>query len=162
MQVDTDLTQSLEWRAEWRCWQTGIELHYLGTVLLRIKEVAQRVGVSSYDYRTFRFVARQEGHWSELDTASGAMLEIFLPNETIAIRKPIVERPTGAELRNKSSVQGYQTYALEPSVESVTKLLTIAVDHIDTLLEDWYPILGMKWTYHLSSSDTLIAETIWS
>ena len=31
-----DLTQSLEWKAEWRCWQTGIELHYLGTVLLRM------------------------------------------------------------------------------------------------------------------------------
>lgn len=69
------------------------------------------------------------------------MLEIFLPNETIAIRKPIFDRSDGQSL-GKNSVQGYQTYALEPSVESVTKLLTIAVDHIDTLLEDWYPILG--------------------
>ena len=49
-----DLTQSLEWKAEWRCWQTGIELHYLGTTLLRIKEVLPRVGVSPFDYRSFR------------------------------------------------------------------------------------------------------------
>lgn len=69
------------------------------------------------------------------------MIEIFLPNETIAIRKPIFDRADGHAF-NKNAVQGYQTYALEPSVESVTKLLTIAVDHIDTLLEDWYPILG--------------------
>lgn len=88
-----------------------------------------------------RFVAKQEGHWSELDTGSTAMLEIFLPNETIAIRKPIFDRTDGLAF-SKNSVQGYQTFALEPSVESVTKLLTIAVDHIDTLLEDWYPILG--------------------
>lgn len=77
-----------------------------------------------------------------MDTGTGAMLEIFLPNETIAIRKPIKERSNGPGMNNKSAIQGYQTYALEPSVESVTKLLTIAVDHIDTLLEDWYPILG--------------------
>lgn len=69
------------------------------------------------------------------------MIEIFLPNETIAIRKPVFDRTDGQAF-SKHSVQGYQTYALEPSVESVTKLLTIAVDHIDTLLEDWYPILG--------------------
>ena len=52
--MDADLTQSLEWKAEWRCWQTGIELHYLGTTLLRIKEVGNRVGVSPFDYRALR------------------------------------------------------------------------------------------------------------
>ena len=96
----------------------------------------------------YRFIAKQEGHWSELDTSSGAMLEIFLPNETIAIRKPIVERANGSNFGTKgATVQGYQTYALEPSVESVTKLLTVAVDHIDTLLEDWYPILGNQFFF---------------
>ena len=52
---DVDIAQSLEWKAEWRCWQTGIELQYLGTTLLRIKEVTQRVGVSPFDYRSFRY-----------------------------------------------------------------------------------------------------------
>ena len=49
-----DLTQSLEWKAEWRCWQTGIELHYLGTVLLRIKEVKEGPVNSPFDYRSFK------------------------------------------------------------------------------------------------------------
>jgi hypothetical protein len=63
-----------------------------------------------------RFIAKQEGHWSELDTSSTAMIEIFLPNETIAIRKPIIDRLDGQPF-HKNSVQGYQTFALEPSVE---------------------------------------------
>lgn len=156
--VDADLTHTLEWKAEWRCWQTGIELHYLGTTLLRIKEVANRVGVSPFDYRAFRYIAKQEGHWSELDTASAAMIEIFLPNETIAIRKPIFDRPEGQPFQ-KVSVQGYQTFALEPSVESVTKLLTISVDHIDTLLEDWYPILGTRFV-HTSEGKYLVTRLV--
>ena len=66
-----------------------------------------------------------------------ALLEIFLPNETIVLRKPIAVSPGS-----------YQTFALEPCVESVTKLLAIAVDHIDTLLEDWYPTLGTSYVSH--------------
>ncbi len=51
-----ELSQSLEWRAEWRCWQTGIELHYLGTTtLLRIKEVVPRLASTPFDYRDFRY-----------------------------------------------------------------------------------------------------------
>lgn len=75
-------------------------------------------------------MAKQEGHWSELDLSTPALVEIYLPNETIVLRKPV------------AASQGYQTFALEPSVESITKLLAIAVEHIDTLLEDWYPTLG--------------------
>ena len=148
MQVvgDVDIAQSLEWKAEWRCWQTGIELQYLGTTLLRIKEVTQRVGVSPFDYRSFRFIAKQEGNWAELDVATVAILEIFLPNETIAIRKLIADDPNSSSA--SQNVAGYQTFVLEPSVESLTKLLSITVDHIDTLLEDWYPVLGKTTFFH--------------
>ena len=86
----------------------------------------------------YRFIAKQEGNWAELDVATVAILEIFLPNETIAIRKLIAEDPNSSN----QDVPGYQTFVLEPSVESLTKLLSITVDHIDTLLEDWYPVLG--------------------
>ena len=86
-----------------------------------------------------RFIAKQEGNWAELDVATVAILEIFLPNETIAIRKLIVD---DSNPPSSQDVAGYQTFVLEPSVESLTKLLSITVDHIDTLLEDWYPVLG--------------------
>ena len=37
---------------------------------------------------------------------------------------------------------GIQSAVLEPNPECASKLLAVAVDHIDTLLEDWYPTLG--------------------
>lgn len=83
-----------------------------------------------------RFIAKQEGHWGELDLTSSAIVEILLPNETIVLRKSL-----RASLGDQDG--SYQTFALEPSVESLTKLLAVAVDHIDTLLEDWYPALGV-------------------
>lgn len=83
-------------------------------------------------------MSKQEGNWSEIDLSVATILEIYLPNETIVVRKSV---PTIGQ-DPSATAQGYQTFVLEPCVESMTKLLAITVDHIDTLLEDWYPTLG--------------------
>ncbi|KAF7489736.1 Leucine-rich repeat serine/threonine-protein kinase 1 [Sarcoptes scabiei] len=50
-------------------------------------------------------------------------------------------------------------YRLEPNVESLTKLLVIIVEHIDTLLEDWYPSLGTRFI-HTSDGKFLITRIV--
>lgn len=79
-------------QAEWVCWQTGMELHYAHTTLFRMKEVlpinyhgpsqashgpqTPNHGPSNassspnhlvYDYKSMRFLVRQEGVWSDVE-----------------------------------------------------------------------------------------------
>lgn len=35
-----------------------------------------------------------------------------------------------------------QSISIEPNLEALTRLLAILSDHVDLLLEDWYPSLG--------------------
>lgn len=44
-------------------------------------------------------------------------------------------------------------------MQSVTKLLSLCVDHIDILLEDWYPTLGTRFV-HTSEGRFLITRLI--
>lgn len=68
--------------------------------------------------------------------SSSSILELYFPVETLVLNRPITD-DSGC-----MSDPSYQTIVLDPSMECVTKLLALAVDHIDILLEDWYPTLG--------------------
>jgi len=81
---------------------------------------------------------KQEGTWTDVDFSSSSILELYFPVETLILNRPIVDDSAS----NWSSDGNYQTIVLDPSKECVTKLLALAVDHIDILLEDWYPTLG--------------------
>lgn len=48
---------------------------------------------------------------------------------------------------------------LESSLENVTKLLALVVEHIDTLLEDWYPSIGTRFV-HTSEGKYLVTRLI--
>ena len=52
-----------------------------------------------------------------------------------------------------------KTFILEPSVESIAKLLALIVDHVDTLLEDWYPSIGTRFV-HTSEGKYLVTRLI--
>lgn len=84
----------------------------------------------------FRFRLKQEGSWNDVDLVNSSILEIFFPVDTVVIKRPITDEVAGEPI-------GYQAIVLDPSPECTAKLLALAVDHIDILLEDWYPTLGM-------------------
>lgn len=83
---DRDLSSVLGGQAEWVCWQTGMELHYAHTTLFRMREVlplhmhcqpshgphtpthgASHTSQLTYDYKSMRFLVRQEGVWSDVE-----------------------------------------------------------------------------------------------
>ncbi|XP_069680319.1 leucine-rich repeat serine/threonine-protein kinase 1 isoform X2 [Periplaneta americana] len=153
MVQDAKLAQLLDVRAEWVLWQTGMELRYADTTLFRMKEVLPGLKNSPIDYRQLRFRLRQEGSWGDVDLVNSSILEIFFPVDTIVIRRPITDELGGSE------PIGYQAIVLDPSPECTAQLLALAVDHIDILLEDWYPTLGTRFV-HTSEGRFLVTRLV--
>jgi len=91
-------------------------------------------------YPFFRLKLRQEGVWTNVDLANSSILEVYFPVETIVF-KYFNDSHSGSE-STESEEPSHLTVVLEPSPEYLTKLLALIVDHIDILLEDWYPTLG--------------------
>ena len=100
-----------------------------------MKQVLPKV-VSLFDYHAMKMMLFQEESWLDLDTASSSILELSLPQDTVVIKRPIFDQD------DKDSVGYYQAIVLDPNPKAVCQLLALAVEHIDTLLEDWYPSLG--------------------
>lgn len=154
-------------KSYWHCWQTGFGLRYLDTFLIRVKEISLinntefKINFSSnwknasypFDYNKIRFYLRQpkessilsapaiddaKSQWSEINisTQCSSLIEIYLPNQPLQVE---------TEILNEDNQLVVHEYSLEPNIEMLTKLLVIIVEHIDTLLEDWYPSLG--WYY---------------
>ena len=54
---------------------------------------------------------------------------------------------------------GYQAIVLDPNPKAVCQLLALAVEHVDTLLEDWYPSLGTRFL-HTSEGKMLVTRLV--
>lgn len=134
---DPNLMSALSRRAEWVCWQTGLELRYLDTTLLKIREVMPHL--SGSELFAAQLTVRIEGNWSKIDASGAILLEVVVPC---------------CRLRSSTT-----SVLLEPSLESTAKLLSLAVDHIDTLLEDWYPTLGTRFV-HTSEGRFLVTRLV--
>uniref|UniRef100_A0A147BMZ4 non-specific serine/threonine protein kinase n=1 Tax=Ixodes ricinus TaxID=34613 RepID=A0A147BMZ4_IXORI len=133
---DKDLLGALSSRrAEWVCWQTGLELRYLDAPLLRVREMVPHLGGAKL--LAVQLKVQIEGHWSRVDTAGAVVIEVLLPCHRLKVNGTV----------------------LKPSRESTAKLLSLAVDHIDTLLEDWYPTLGTRFV-HTSEGRFLVTRLV--
>lgn len=152
--VDDNIFASLlDTHAEWILWQTGLELRYAGITLLRLKEVNYNLKNTPYDYRQFKFKLKQDGIWCTVDLKNSAILEIWFPVDTLVIKQPIMSDCPDDE------PMGYQAIVVEPRSESMPQLLALIVDHIDILLEDWYPTLGTRFV-HTSEGKLLVTRLI--
>ena len=98
--------------------------------------------------------------WSEvfISPQGSSLIEIFLPNQALQVDIYDVEDDEGFT-NEQISKQKTDSYLLEPNIEMLTKLLVIIVEHIDTLLEDWYPSLGTRFI-HTSDGRFLITRII--
>uniref|UniRef100_A0A1B6DQ53 non-specific serine/threonine protein kinase n=1 Tax=Clastoptera arizonana TaxID=38151 RepID=A0A1B6DQ53_9HEMI len=147
---DARLAKLLDVRAEWVLWQTGMELRYSDSVLFRMKEVVPSAKGTTFDYKKLRLKLKQEGMWTDVDLQNSSILEILLPLDTLVIKRPITD---------EDEPIGYQAIVLDPSPECSAQLLSLAVDHIDILLEDWYPTLGTRFV-HTSEGRFLVTRLV--
>ncbi|KAK8788832.1 hypothetical protein V5799_021393 [Amblyomma americanum] len=115
-----------------RCGLPGADVR---AVLLRVREVVS--GGALCDLLNARPRVRLEGHWSPVETQGAVALLLELPLE---------RRQWGPAV-------------LLPRMESATQLLALAADHVDTLLEDWYPALGTRFV-HTSQGRFLVTRLV--
>ncbi|XP_030762504.1 leucine-rich repeat serine/threonine-protein kinase 1 isoform X2 [Sitophilus oryzae] len=147
---DINLAKCLDLKAEWILWQTGLQLKYGDITLFRIKEVLHN---SAAHYRQFKFKIKQDGLWCDVDLQNSSILEIYFPVDSLVV-KP--KRTDGADI---SQFKIKDELVIECTQESTTQLLALAVDHIDILLEDWYPTLGTRFV-HTSEGKFLVTRLI--
>ncbi|CAH2012003.1 unnamed protein product [Acanthoscelides obtectus] len=147
---DPDLVRLLDLKAEWVLWQTGLQLKYGDITLFRMKEVLHN---SAAHYRQLRFRLKQEGSWVDVDMQNSSILEIYFPVYSLVIKPVINENSDLSQLKIKEEV------VIEPTTECTSQLLATTVDHIDILLEDWYPTLGTRFV-HTSEGKFLITRLI--
>lgn len=79
-----------------------------------------------------------------------SILEIFFPVDSLIIKSLSAET-------SENNINGQ--LIIDPTPECTAQLLALAVDHIDILLEDWYPTLGTRFV-HTSEGKYLITRII--
>lgn len=100
----------------------------------------------------FRLKLKQDGIWSDIDLQNTSILEIYFPVDSLLI-KPVHSDAASNALKFKEEL----TIMCTP--ESTAQLLALAVDHIDILLEDWYPTLGTRFV-HTSEGKFLVTRLV--
>ncbi|XP_018323262.1 leucine-rich repeat serine/threonine-protein kinase 1 isoform X2 [Agrilus planipennis] len=147
---DYYLAKLLDFKAEWILWQTGLELKYGDMTLFKMREVLQ---TSNSMYRHVRFKLKQDDVWCDVDMQSSSILEIHFPVHSLVVK------PLFADNVDLSKYKVTEELTIECSSESTSQLLALAVDHIDILLEDWYPTLGTRFV-HTSEGKFLVTRLV--
>ncbi|XP_037942769.1 leucine-rich repeat serine/threonine-protein kinase 1 isoform X2 [Teleopsis dalmanni] len=144
---DFDLRISLDQNTFWNLWQNGLSLYYGSILILKIWEVPFQTSVKTHIFRstTNRFKLKVDGVWSDVNIASSSILEIHFPLLNINVSQEGNDNQLLAQI--------------EPNMSVIAKLLALAVDHIDLLLEDWYPSLGTRFV-HTSEGRFLITRLV--
>ena len=130
----------------WTLWQNGISL-YIGDVqIFAVKEIPYDCTSSPYRDLNNKFQLKQEGIWNFIDISKTCILEIIFPATSLVITR-VNDNLEKTEIQQSINNQ------------SLTSILSLCVDHIDILLEDWYPTLGTRFI-HTSEGRFLVTRLI--
>lgn len=125
------------YQLQWKLWQTGLALCCGDHLIFKLREIALDCCDSPYRQTNNKYKIKQDGIWSDIDLSRSSILEIYIPLSTLIVDN----EPMSVNLQN------------------ITKLLSLCVDHIDILLEDWYPTLGTRFV-HTSEGRFLVTRLI--
>lgn len=124
----------------WRCWQTGFELVYFNNVIMQVKEVRNGLnyaqGMCNYLQDGLSLECHFENEWGELNVKDSVVLEISFKADKITFNFGQQE-VTGTS--NYRSIEPRDIYHDE---KAKTAILAKIVEHIDSLLQDWFPEIG--------------------
>lgn len=124
----------------WRCWQTGFELVYFNNVIMQVKEVKDPSnfahGMCDYLDENLSIECHFDNEWGELDVKDSVILEISFKADKITFFLGHAELSGGT---NFSCIEPRDVYHDE---KAKTAVLAKIVEHIDSLLQDWFPEIG--------------------
>lgn len=158
---ESGLNQVLGSRAGWNCWKRGIKLSLqrestinsvcnpseLVIPLLTIEELTTNSENAMSKFRKFMIESMKASNdksdvevikiqWSDLNVRQYSnIVVISIPGWRLRVTKPDKTR-----------------LYIEPDHQAVSQILATSVEHIDSLLEDWYPSLGARFAHTLGGN----------
>lgn len=133
---------SLAKRVHWKLWQTGMELYVNNTLIFKLREIASTCSDSPFRKELNKFKIKQDGIWSDVDLSRSSILEINFPLHNLTVTD------------DESNTRSFPV-----NIQCITKLLSACVDHVDILLEDWYPTIGTRFV-HTSEGRFLVTRLV--
>ncbi len=118
-------------KAEWKCWQTGIELNYLGFTFMSVKQLLSDP-ISARDIYTANPVMYRDCENEIQLKMSGrkcSFVECYCSLRDLSVRGRLGEEVLLKVLCDR---------------KVIVKLFALVIEIIDSLLEDWFPDLGTK------------------
>lgn len=117
----------------WQPWQTGLLLIHHGTVIFRIKEIhTGNPGLCTYSRHSLKCFL--EDQWLPLEMKNSVVLEMCFPSDSITFS--FVENMENRPYQTLVSSRKEQIFLEEKSTASFLAKIT---EHVDNLLQDWYP-----------------------
>lgn len=154
---DTNLVHELGSHAGWTCWKNGIRLHLRqettinatvnnesSPVLLDVQEMSS-TNNEFLGHENFLVETIASGSDSKSGPAS-VWRKLDLNQYSNFVK--ICVTPWRLRIMKQESTPEF----IEPDERIFAKLLANTVDHIDNLLEDWYPSLGTRFAHTLGGS----------
>ncbi|XP_052762538.1 leucine-rich repeat serine/threonine-protein kinase 1-like [Mya arenaria] len=126
----------------WRCWQTGFELVYFDNVIMQVKEVQSCTdygrGMCDYANDGLCMKCFFDNSWNPLDVEDSVLLEISFRADKLTFNFSFNES-TASGNSNFQAIEQRDFYHDE---KAKTGVLAKVVEHIDNLLQDWFPEIG--------------------